>query len=94
MICLSLFKAVVLLGAFAWTLEAAAIVAPRCEYSYCSYTGDPHLIPFAQPKAQYWCKKTGWELLLSNDYVSLYVLVDGAASYFSIIDVSFRIFNN
>ena len=61
---------------------------PPNRYQVCSYVGDPHLLPFSQPYTQYWCKKPGWELLLSNKYVTLYVLVDGSNTYYRIIDVS------
>ena len=96
MVSTTLLSAVVFLGVLALTIEAGVITpAPvACNYSFCSYTGDPHLIPFSQPNTQYWCKKTGWELLLSNNYVSLYVLVDTAASYYSIIDVSYQLFHD
>ncbi|UJR32817.1 hypothetical protein I4U23_020279 [Adineta vaga] len=54
---------------------------PADRYLTCSYVGDPHLLPFSQPYSQYWCKNEGWELLLSNQYVSLYVLVHSSSTY-------------
>ena len=89
---LFLFNALVFLGVFVLNLEAKTIGPVGCRYSYCSYTGDPHLTAFSQPYTTYWCKKPGWELLLSNEYVTIYVLVDSATSYYSIIDVSDQIF--
>ncbi|CAF1394759.1 unnamed protein product [Adineta ricciae] len=59
---------------------------PSHRYQTCSYIGDPHLLPFSQPYTQYWCKKSGWELLLSNKYVTLYVLVDSSNTYYRIQD--------
>ncbi|CAF4551644.1 unnamed protein product [Rotaria socialis] len=48
-------------------------------YGQCSYIGDPHLIPFPSayggPQSTYWCKTSGWELLISNRFVSISVLV-------------------
>ncbi|CAF3439040.1 unnamed protein product [Rotaria socialis] len=60
----------------------------ECYYGKCSYFGTSHLIPFSKSyhdsQAQYWCQSPGWKTLISNSYVSLYVLI-GAAPY-SIID--------
>ncbi|CAF1684275.1 unnamed protein product [Rotaria magnacalcarata] len=59
----------------------------RCLYGKCSFFGDPHLIPFASsyggPQAQYWCQEPGWQLLIGNSYVSIYILV-GASPYWII----------
>lgn len=89
--CLHLFNIVLFLGVFVLSREAKIILPVGCKYDFCSYTGDPHLTPFSQPYV-YWCQKPGWELLLSNQYVTIYVLVD-AASFYAIIDVSNRILN-
>ncbi|CAF3707908.1 unnamed protein product [Rotaria socialis] len=48
-------------------------------YGQCSYTGDPHLVPFPSKyggvQTTYWCQTTGWELLINNSFVSISVLV-------------------
>ena len=90
---LSLLGASILLGVMALTLDAESIERRGCRYSYCGYYGDPHLTPFSQPYSQYWCKKAGWELLLSNEYVTIYVLVQHTPGYFIIVDVSKQISN-
>ena len=63
------------------TAQGAALPVDRIRpqwnpYRMCAYLGDPHLVPFSQHNKQYWCQNPGWELLLSNQYVTLYVLVD------------------
>jgi hypothetical protein len=76
----------VLLGSIVLQARAAAIpivsaptIPQACQLGKCSYTGDPHLTPFpsayGQPQHQYWCQHPGWELLLANPYVRIYVLV-------------------
>ncbi|CAF4410606.1 unnamed protein product, partial [Rotaria magnacalcarata] len=60
-----------------------------CLYGKCSYIGDPHIIPFASsyggPQTEYWCQNPGWELLISNSFVSIYTLAGPNPNY--IIDV-------
>jgi hypothetical protein len=56
--------------------------SPSSGYVSCSYVGDPHLLSFSQPYNQYHCTSPGWELLLSNQYVTLYVLVDSINNYY------------
>ena len=65
---------------------SAVLLQPYDPYRMCAYVGDPHLVPFSQQYNQYACRKSGWELLLSNQYVTLYVLVD--QDPYNIIDVS------
>ncbi len=59
-------------------------------FGQCSYTGDPHLIPFPSSPNQisnmYWCQKTGWEILLQNQWILIAVQV--SSSPYVILDVS------
>jgi hypothetical protein len=93
-----LMISLVLLASFVLQAKAAAIqeaaeaptIPKACQLGKCSYVGDPHLIPFptayGQPQNQYWCQQSGWELLLENSYVTIYVLV--GPSPYVIVDVS------
>ena len=82
----------VLLESIVLQAGAAAVstIPNACQLGTCSYVGDPHLIPFpkafGQPQNQYWCQHPGWELLLQNPYVIIYVFV-GPSPYL-ILDVS------
>ena len=88
MVRLLLLDAAIFLGMIILTFEVQVIASQGCGYALCTYSGDPHLTPFSEPQRQYLCTKPGWELLLSNEYVTIYVLVGDAARHFSIIDVS------
>ncbi|CAF1156228.1 unnamed protein product [Rotaria sordida] len=52
---------------------------PYSLFGKCSYTGDPHLIPFPKFPGQgvnmYFCKHIGWEILLLNKWVLILVKV-------------------
>lgn len=87
MVRLFLLTAILLLGMCAVTVEAFRIWPWGCRYDFCSYTGDPRLTPFGY-RGSYFCRNSGWEVLLSNQYVTLYVLVDGPRTFYSIIGVS------
>jgi hypothetical protein len=69
-----------------------ALAKKPCLYGVCSYTGDPHLVPYpsayGQPQKGFICKNVGWEVLTSNIHVSIYVLVGPGLAY-NIIDVSY-----
>lgn len=62
---------------------------PYYTFGRCSYTGDPHLMPFPsiwnQTMNMYFCQKPGWEVLLQNKWVL--VLVKVGPSPFVILDV-------
>ena len=62
----------------------------KCQYQMCAYVGDPHLLPFSQPSTQYYCGTVGWELLVSNQYITLHVLVSQYP--YLIIDVQIMFF--
>ena len=91
---LLLLNAVIFLGVVIIILEAAPTLSRGCDYQFCSYTGDPHLIPFYQSSI-YLCDRTGWELLLSNQYVTIYVKTERRAPWppAVIVDVSNEIQN-
>jgi hypothetical protein len=59
-------------------------------FGKCSYTGDPHLIPFSTSVSQvtnmYFCQTPGWETLLQNKWVQIIVKV--GPSPYVILDVS------
>lgn len=59
-------------------------------FGRCSYTGDPHLIPFSsspnQPSNTYFCHQNHWEILLQNQWVLVVVYV--GPSPYVILDVS------
>ena len=63
---------------------------PFYTFGRCSYTGDPHLMPFPsiwnQTMNMYFCQKPGWDILLQNRWVL--VLVKVGPSPFVILDVS------
>ena len=85
----TLVISLVLLGSI--VLQAETAITPKgCQLAKCSYVGDPHLIPFpsayGQPQKQYFCQQPGWQLLLENAYVKVYVLV--GPSPYVILDVS------
>ena len=71
--------------------SAAVLKEKPCLYGKCSYVGDPHLIPFptwyGAPQQLYWCENPGWELFVSNSYVTIFVLV--GTSHYWVIDVSY-----
>ncbi|CAF4532576.1 unnamed protein product, partial [Rotaria magnacalcarata] len=56
-----------------------------CLYGKYSYIGDPYIIPFASsyggPQTEYWCQNPGWELLISNSFVSIYTLAGPNPNY-------------
>ena len=77
------------------SLEPSEALAKKpCLYGVCSYTGDPHLVPYpsayGQPQKGFICKHVGWEVLTSNAKVSIYVLVGPGPAY-NIIDVRLSI---
>ena len=90
---LSVLAATIFLGLIIGSLNAGVVQKGGCRRSYCAYIRDPNTIPFHQPYSQYWCKKVGWELLLSNEFVTIYVLVANPLGYYIIVDVSNRISN-
>ena len=58
-------------------------------YGRCSYTGDPHLIPFPsiwnQTMNMYYCQKPGWDILVQNKWIFVFVKV--GPSPYVILDV-------
>ncbi|CAF1420483.1 unnamed protein product [Rotaria magnacalcarata] len=67
---------------------AAGQVTLFGSFGQCSYTGDPHLIPFPtgvnQPVKMYYCNKNQWEVLLQNKWIM--VIVKAGPSPFVILD--------
>jgi hypothetical protein len=59
-------------------------------FGKCSYTGDPHLIPFPTAPGQvsnmYFCQRNRWEILLQNKW--MYIAVKVSPSPYVILDVS------
>jgi len=79
-----------------WLILSSIVVsltaAQSLSYSLfrtCSYTGDPHLIPFPlsadQTSNMYFCPKVGWAVLLQNKWV--YIAVKTGPSPYVILDV-------
>ncbi|CAF3636887.1 unnamed protein product [Rotaria socialis] len=68
--------------------QAPAQAALLSSFGQCSYTGDPHLIPFPtgvnQPVNMYFCNKSQWEVLLQNKWIL--VIVKAGPSPFVIVD--------
>jgi hypothetical protein len=63
---------------------------PYTSFGKCSYTGDPHLIPFPSSSGQasnmYYCQKNRWETVLQNKWV--YILAKSGPSPYVVLDVS------
>jgi hypothetical protein len=80
-----------ILGSILLGLSAAQLIAyPGPAFGTCSYTGDPHLIPFPSSSGQasnmYYCQKNRWETVLQNKWV--YILAKSGPSPYVVLDVS------
>jgi hypothetical protein len=77
-------------GSILLGLTAAQSVAYYPPFGTCSYTGDPHLIPFPTTPGQvtnmYFCSTIGWQILLQNQWI--FIAVKVGPSPFVILDVS------
>jgi hypothetical protein len=80
-----------IIGSILSGLSAAQLIAyPASAFGTCSYTGDPHLIPFPTSPGQvsnmYFCPITGWQIVLQNQWVL--IAVQSSTTPYVILDVS------
>lgn len=70
-------------------IHAQELVAAPFVFGRCSYTGDPHLVPFPRNSTltsnMYFCQRPGWDILLRNRWIL--VLVNVGPSPYVILNV-------
>jgi hypothetical protein len=85
-----------IIGSILSGLSAAQLIAyPASAFGTCSYTGDPHLIPFPTSPGQvsnmYFCPITGWQIVLQNQWVL--IAVQSSTTPYVILDYVVFFFN-